>query len=122
MNLALWIVQIILALMFVAAGVQKSMQPKERLVEKLPWTQDFSPSTIRFIGINELLAAVGLVLPAATGIIPILTPLAASGLVVIMFLAILTHGRRGETSAIAFNAALLIAAAFVAWARFGSYA
>jgi uncharacterized membrane protein YphA (DoxX/SURF4 family) len=122
MNTALWIVQIALALMFVVAGVQKSMQPKERLVEKLPWTKDFSPSTIRFIGITELLAAVGLVLPAATGIVPILTPLAASGVVVIMILAILTHRRRGETGAIVFNAALLIAAAFVAWARLGSYA
>ncbi|MBK8757753.1 MAG: DoxX family protein [Actinomycetales bacterium] len=122
MNTALWIVQIILALMFVVAGIQKSMQPKARLVEKLPWTEDFSPCMIRFIGIVELLAAVGLVLPAATGIVPILTPLAASGLVVIMILAILTHRRRGETGAIVFNAALLMAAAFVAWARFGSFA
>ena len=118
MNTALWIVQIILALMFVVAGIQ----PKARLVEKLPWTEDFSPCMIRFIGIVELLAAVGLVLPAATGIVPILTPLAASGLVVIMILAILTHRRRGETGAIVFNAALLMAAAFVAWARFGSFA
>jgi hypothetical protein len=63
-----------------------------------------------------------LILPAATGIAPKLTPLAATGLVVLMVLAAITHARRKEPSAIAFNAVLLVPAAVVAWGRFGPYA
>ncbi|WP_329333478.1 DoxX family protein [Streptomyces sp. NBC_01352] len=121
MNVFLWIVQAVLAAMFSMAGVMKSTQPKEKLAGQLPWTADFSQGTVRFIGIVEFAAALGLILPAATGIAPVLTPLAASGLVVVMVLAAITHGRRKEPGAIAFNAVLLILAALVAWGRFGPY-
>ncbi|WP_306457962.1 DoxX family protein [Streptomyces sp. SA15] len=57
----------------------------------------------------------------ATDIAPVLTPLAATGLVVVMVLAAITHARRKEPGAIAFNAVLLILAALVAWGRFGPY-
>ena len=122
MNVALWIVQIVLALLFAVAGVTKSTQPREKLEKQLPWVQDFSTPVVRFIGAVELLAAIGLILPAATAIAPILTPLAATGLAITMVLAALTHVRRREPSAIAFNAVLLALAAFVAWGRFGPYA
>ena len=82
---------------------------------------DFSAATVRFIGIVELAGALGLILPAATGIAPVLTPLTATGLAVTMILAALTHVRRKEPSAIAFNAVLLILAALAAWGRFGPY-
>lgn len=59
-----------LAAMFVMAGVMKSTQPKAKLVGRLPWTADFSQGTVRFIGVVEFAAALGLVLPAATGIAP----------------------------------------------------
>ncbi|MFJ9247652.1 DoxX family protein [Streptomyces sp. NPDC101776] len=121
MNVFLWIVQAVLAAMFAMAGVMKSIQPKEKLVGQLPWTADFSQGTVRFIGIVEFAAALGLILPGATDIAPVLTPLAASGLVVVMVLAAITHARRKEPSAIAFNAVLLILAALVAWGRFGPY-
>ncbi|WP_411152110.1 DoxX family protein [Streptomyces sp. A30] len=121
MNVFLWIVQAVLAAMFAMAGVMKSTQPKEKLAGRLPWTADFSQGTVRFIGIVEFAAALGLILPAATGIAPVLTPLAATGLVVVMVLAAITHGRRKEPGAIAFNAVLLILAALVAWGRFGPY-
>lgn len=121
MNVFLWIVQAVLAAMFAMAGVMKSTQPKAKLVEKLPWVADFSPATVRLIGVVELAAALGLILPAATGIAPLLTPLAATGLAVVMLLAAATHTRRREPSAIAFNAVLLVLAALVAWARFGPY-
>jgi uncharacterized membrane protein YphA (DoxX/SURF4 family) len=120
-NVFLWIVQAVLAVMFAMAGVMKSTRPKAKLAEKLPWVADFSPATVRFIGIVELAAALGLILPAATGIAPVLTPLAATGLALIMLLAAITHARRKEPSAIAFNAVLLVLAAFVAWGRFGAY-
>jgi uncharacterized membrane protein YphA (DoxX/SURF4 family) len=121
MNVTLWILQAVLAAMFGMAGVMKSTQPKDKLAEKLPWVEDFSPGVVRFIGVAELSAGLGLILPAALGIAPILTPLAAVGLVLIMIGAIITHARRKEQSAIAFNAVLLIVAAVIAWGRFGPW-
>jgi uncharacterized membrane protein YphA (DoxX/SURF4 family) len=121
MNVVLWIVQGVLAAMFALAGVMKAFQPKDKLAGRLPWVEDFSQPTVRLIGIVELAAALGLILPAATGIAPILTPLAASGLAVVMVLAAITHGRRKEPSGIGFNAVLFLLAAFVAWGRFGPY-
>ncbi|MFI5966427.1 DoxX family protein [Streptomyces asoensis] len=121
MNVLLWTVQCVLAALFLIAGVMKSTQPKEKLVGPLPWTADFSQGTVRFIGIVESAAALGLILPAATGIAPVLTPLAATGLALVMVLAAITHARRKEPSAIGFNAVLLILAVLVAWGRFGPY-
>jgi predicted PurR-regulated permease PerM len=69
----------------------------------------------------ELLGAVGLILPAMTGIAPILTPLAAAGLAVMMLLAALTHVRRKEPSGIALTVVLLALAVVIAWGRFGPY-
>ncbi|WP_327110511.1 DoxX family protein [Nocardia sp. NBC_01730] len=122
MNVFLWIAQAVLAAMFAIAGVMKATQPKDKLAEKLPWVTDFSPATVRFIGFVEFAAALGLILPAVTGIAPVLTPLAATGLVITMILAAIIHASRKEPSAIAFNAVLLVLAAVVAWGRFGPYA
>ncbi|WP_431925017.1 DoxX family protein [Nonomuraea jabiensis] len=87
----------------------------------LPWVEDFTPAQIRLIGMVELLGALGLLLPAATGIAPALTPLAATGLATTMLAAALTHLRRKEPAAVAVNAALLTLAALIAWGRFGPY-
>lgn len=122
MNIALWIVQALLAVAFLGAGAMKLTQPKEKLVTSLAWAESFSPTSIKLIGAAEILGALGLVLPALTGIAPVLTPLAAVGLAVVMVGAIVTHGRRGETPMIAVNAVLLALALFVAWGRFGPYA
>ncbi|GGU35894.1 DoxX family protein [Nocardioides albus] len=122
MNVILWILQGLLAAMFLMAGVMKSTQPKEKVAEKLPWAEDYSAGTVRFIGLTELLAAIGLILPAAFGVLPALTPLAATGLAVVMVLAMNVHRRRKETGAIVFNAAILLVAVVVAWGRFGPYA
>lgn len=121
MNVALWIVQGLLAAMFAMAGVMKTTQPKEKLAKTMPSVEDVSAGTLRLIGAAELAAAIGLILPAATGIAPWLTPLAACGLAVIMILAAFTHARRKEPSAIAINAVLLALAVFGAWGRFGPY-
>jgi uncharacterized membrane protein YphA (DoxX/SURF4 family) len=121
MGVVLWILQVVLAAMFAMAGFMKLTRPKEKLVGQLPWVQDFSPATVKFIGIAEAAAALALILPAATGIAPVLTPLAATGLVVMMVLAAITHLRRKEPSAIAFNAVVLVLATVTAWGRFGPY-
>ena len=122
MNTSLWVVQSILALAFGLGGLVKAIQPKEKLEPKFPWVADFSAGTVRFIGSVEFLGAVGLILPAVTGIATILTPLAATGLAVIMVLAAGVHVRRKEFPAIGINIVILLLAAFVAWGRFGTYA
>lgn len=121
MNVVLWIIAGLLALAFLAAGLMKGSQPKEKLAANMPWVNDFSAGTVKFIGLAEMLGALGLILPAALGMAPILTPLAAAGLAMIMVLAAGVHIRRKEPQAIIVNAVLFALAAFVAVMRFGPY-
>ncbi|WP_432190078.1 DoxX family protein [Streptomyces sp. Tue6028] len=121
MNVFLWIVQAILAAMFAMSGLGKILQTKEKLEGKYPWMKDASPATVRFIGVIELLGAIGLVVPAASGIVPILTPIAGTGLAVTMVGAAAIHSRRKEPSGMGVAAVLLVLAALVAWGRFGPY-
>lgn len=122
MNVALWIIAIVVAAAFLAAGLTKLSQPKEKLVATMGWAADFSAGTVKFIGAIEILGAIGLILPAAVGIAPILTPLAATGLAIVMVLATVVHARRKELSNIAITVVLFILAAFVAVMRFGPQA
>jgi uncharacterized membrane protein YphA (DoxX/SURF4 family) len=122
MNVFLWILQVLLAVLFALSGGVKSTQPKDKLAPRMPWVEDFSSATVRFIGIVEVLGAIGLILPPITGIAPVLTPLAATGLAVTMVLAAVTHARRKEYSGFGPNAVLFVLAAIVAWGRFGPYA
>jgi uncharacterized membrane protein YphA (DoxX/SURF4 family) len=123
MNIVLWILTALLAVAFLAAGGMKLAQPKEKLAASpnMAWAQDFSPGMLKTIGALEVLAAVGLILPAVLGIVPVLVPLAAVGLILLMAGAAITHARRGESSAIAANVVLIVLAAVVAWGRFGPY-
>ena len=118
MSLALWVVQVLLAAAFLVSGATKLSQPKEKLAKNMAWVEDFSQPTVRIIGALEILGAIGIVLPALTGILPWLTPLAALGLVLTMVGAALTHLGRAEYSPIAVTAVLLVMAAFVAYGRF----
>ncbi len=117
MNIALWVIQVLLAAMFLFAGVLKTFQ-YERARASLPWVKDVPRELVTFIGISELLAGLGLLLPALTGILPWLTPLAAAGLALIMLLASGFHASRREWPPIGFNVVLLLLAAFVAYGRF----
>jgi uncharacterized membrane protein YphA (DoxX/SURF4 family) len=121
MNITLWIIAGLLAVAFLASGAVKLLLPKEKLVATAAggWAGDFSAGTVKAIGALEVLAAVGLVLPAVLGVAPVLVPLAAVGLVVLMVGAMITHLRRHETKAIVANLAYLALAGFVAWSRFG---
>jgi len=122
MNITLWIVTALLALLFLAAGTMKIAQPKARLAASgQGWAEDFSEGTVKSIGGLEVLAALGLVLPALLNIATVLVPLAASGLFLLMAGAAITHARRGETTNVIVNAILGILAAAVAIARFGPY-
>src|SRR5689334_13066588 len=119
MNIVLWIVQILLALAFLMAGTMKATQPIDRLTARMSWVNSLrSPRLVRVIGALEVLGAIGLILPAVTGIMPWLTPVAAIGLVLTMIGAMLLHARRGEVSHIAPNVVLLLLAAFIVVGRF----
>ena len=122
MNLALWIIAIVLAIAFAGSGLMKQFVPKDKLVAAgMGWAQDFSPTSIRLIGLAEILGAIGLVLPAAVHIAPILVPLAAVGLALVMAGAAVVHARRKEPMNIVVNVVLIALAVVLAWGRFGPY-
>ncbi len=118
MNIALWVVQILLALAFGMAGIMKVTQPIDRLEARMGWVKSVGPRGVRLIGSLEILGAIGLILPAVTGNLPWLTPVAAACLALTMIGAMITHGRRGEYSQIGVNLVLLLLALFVAYGRF----
>jgi uncharacterized membrane protein YphA (DoxX/SURF4 family) len=120
-NVVLWIIAGLLAVAFGAAGLMKLTQPKEKLAPTMAYVEDFSAGAVKAIGALELLAAIGLILPAVLDIAPVLVPLAALGLVIVMVGAAVVHARRGENQAIVPNVVLLVLAAVVAWGRFGPY-
>jgi len=117
MGIALWVAQVLLAVAFLGAGAAKLSQTKKKLAKTMAWVEDFSQRTVRLIGTLEVLGAIGVVLPALTGILPWLTPLAALGLVLLMAGAVYTHLRREEGSAVVPPAVLLLLAALVAVGR-----
>jgi hypothetical protein len=121
MNVALWIVAGLLAAVLVFSGSAKLFVPKEKLatVPLGGWTRDASVGFVQALGVLELLAAVGLILPAVLDIAPVFVPLAATGVVLLMIGAIVTHARRHEPAGVALNIVYLAMAAFVAWGRFG---
>jgi uncharacterized membrane protein YphA (DoxX/SURF4 family) len=121
-NVVLWIIAGLLAAAFLASGAMKVLRPKEQLkAAGMGWTDDWSDRAVKAIGGLEVLAAIGLILPAALDIAPILVPLAATGLAVIMVGAIIVHARRKEYPVAIMNVVLLALTVFVAWGRFGPY-
>lgn len=121
MNTALWIIQGILAAMFAIAGLMKLIQPIEKLIKSgLSWTERFPVSTVRLIGLLEFLVAIGLVLPLWLNAQPILTPLAAIALTLVMIWAIFHHLKHKEYKAIIFNFVIISLSLFVAYCRFTS--
>ena len=120
MNIALWIVQGLLALVYLGAGGIKVVRPREQLVASgnFDWMKDTSDAGVKAVGAVELLGALGLILPELTGIAPILTPIAAVGLVVVQIGAIRVHLARDERQPLPANGILLLLAAFVAVGRF----
>ena len=119
MNTIVWIVQILLALAFLGAGFMKVTQPVDKLQERMPWITSLNPRTlVRVIGGLEILGALGLILPAVTGILVWLTPLAAAGLILTMIGAMVLHfSRKDAFAALAPSLVLLILAVFVLYGR-----
>lgn len=115
MKIASWIVQVLLALVFIASGSMK-LFAFDQLAASAPALAD-QRALVTFIGVAELAGAIGLILPALTGIFPVLTTWAAVGLATIMVLATGFHLSRGEVSHAVVTVILLALAAFVIFAR-----
>jgi len=121
MNTVLWIVQVMLALAFLISGFEKLNKSRADLVAagNRAWAADFTEGQIKAIGILEILATVGLIIPPALDVVPILTAVAATGLVALMGAAMITHVRRDEVQLLPINLVLGALALFVAIGRFG---
>lgn len=135
MNVALWICAIVLAATVALVGSFKATQPREVLLEKrLFWVSDVPPVVPKLIGGAEVLGALGLILPAMTGVAEWLVPVAATCLAVLLAGAVAVHVKRkdsvvggpidlvGDLPAPLPAAGLFVVAAFIAWGRFGPYA
>ena len=118
MNTILWVAQAFLALSFGFSGLMKAIQPYEKVTASMSWAKHVQPNHVRLIGVVEVLAAIGLIVPALTGILPWLTPLAAVGLILTMLGAMRLHLRINEAKVIPINLVLLLIAAFIAYGRF----
>ena len=117
-NTMLWVAQSLLAALFLFSGVMKSTQSEQKLVASGQTGVEGLPrSLIRFIGISEILGAAGLVLPLLSDVMPVLTPLAAIGLGLIMILAAILHYRRDEKRTALQNLSILLVCLFVAYGR-----
>ena len=122
MNLTLWIIAGVLAAAFTASGLMKLLLPKEKLIASgFGWAETLSPTVIRRIGGAEVLAAKGLILPAVLHVVPLLVPLAAVGLVLVMSGAAIVHARLKDALTVAVDVVLLALAATLAWGRLGPY-
>ena len=117
MGIALWILQVVLALLFVAASIPKLRLSQATLAQSVPAMSTLALPFVRFIGSAELLAAIGLILPAATRIAPGLTPAAAAGLVTLMTSATVFHAAHKQYAQMGVTVLLLLLAAVVVYGR-----
>jgi hypothetical protein len=121
MNTTLWIATGLLALVALTGGITKTLVPKDKLQqhEGAAWTRPVSPAFVKTLGVLELLAAVGLVVPAVVGVAPVLVPVTAVCWVALMTGAMITHGRLGQLRLVAVNLVYTVLAVFIAVGRFG---
>lgn len=111
-----WFFSIVLAAVFLVTGVMKVFR-YEKSRDLLPWVKDVPRALVQGIGVAEILGALGLVLPAVTGIYSWLTPVAAVGLALLMLIALVFHLLRRETTESGINVLLLIMLVIVAYVR-----
>jgi uncharacterized membrane protein YphA (DoxX/SURF4 family) len=116
-NTIIWIIQSLMAVLFVLHGIAMFNPPaavQESVVQKMGYSLPF----LKIIGTLEVLGGLGLILPAWIGIMPVLSPLAALGLVIIMIGAAVSHARQGEGKQMVATTVVTMLVAFVAIGRF----
>ena len=118
MNIALWIVAGALAIGYIAGGIIKLTWTHERYAASLHWPEDFTPGTVKFMGVVEIAGGLGLVLPGLLSIAPVLVPIAASGMALYMAGAATERIRRLEYKELLGDLLFLAGLIFVAWGRF----
>ncbi|MEU1180555.1 DoxX family protein [Streptomyces sp. NPDC005820] len=123
MNVTLWIAAGLLTAVALAGGITKTFVPKARLAAQHggEWTRESSTGFVRTLGVLELLAAAGLILPGVLGIAPVMVPVTATCWVALMIGAMITHGRLGQSGLVLLNAVYLALAALIACGRFGPW-
>ncbi len=121
MNTVVWIAQGLLAVAMLGAGAMKLSKSKEALMAsgQMDWTEDFPEPQIKGIGALEVLAALGLIIPAVLDIAPALVGVAAIGVVLLMLGAAAPHLRRKEGQMVPVNLGIAAIAVFIAVMRFG---
>ncbi|TPQ25733.1 DoxX family protein [Methylomonas sp. HW2-6] len=121
MNVTLWGAQVLLALVYIAAGSMKVTQPIAELAVSIPWTGVTPESFVRVIGLIDLAGGIGILVPALTRIKPGLTVWAATGCSTLQICAMLFHLSRGEFAVLPINLVLLSLSLFVLWGRKNEY-
>ncbi|MEV5842385.1 DoxX family protein [Streptomyces sp. NPDC051985] len=122
MNVLLWLFQSLLAVAFLAVAGLKIVRSRERLASVFGWVEDFPDAVVKGTGLLDGLVGLGLVLPAATGIAPVLVPWAAVGGVLLAGGGAVVHLRRSETAQVGGNLVWVVLLLVIAWGRFGAYA
>lgn len=123
MNVALWIAGGLLAAVALTGGISKTLIPKAKLSAQHggEWTAAASVGFVKSLGILELLAAAGLLLPAVLDIAPFMVPVTAACWIALMVGAMITHGRIGQFRLVLLNTVYLALAVFIAWGRLGPW-
>ena len=121
MDTTLWIAAGLLALVALTGGFTKTFIPKEKLEhhEGAAWTRGVSPAFVKTLGVLELLAAIGLILPAMVDVAPVMVPVTAVCWVALMIGAMITHGRLGQFKLVMLNVVYVAIAVFITVGRFG---
>ncbi|MEU0506378.1 DoxX family protein [Nocardia sp. NPDC005998] len=121
MNVALWICAGLLAAVALFGGITKTFVPVEKLAAAPggAWTGEISAGFVKTLGVLEILAAAGLILPAVLDIAPVMVPVTAICWIALMVGAMITHLRHGERLPLMVNLVYLAVAVFVAWGRLG---
>ena len=115
LNIGLWVVQVLLAILFLMAGITKLTSPVENL--PYPWMKEVPELMVRLLGIVEILGGIGIFLPSMLRIKPQLAIFATLGMIFLMISAIIFHVMRGESAVIGFNFIVIALAGFVYWGR-----
>lgn len=117
LRIGLWSAQALLALVYVPAGAMKLFSPVAQVAAQIPWAGDVPEAFLRLIGVVDLSAGLGLLLPALTRIAPRLTVWAAIGSIALQVCAMSFHISRGEYPVVPMNLTIIAFSAFVAWGR-----
>ena len=117
MNIVLWVVQVLVAIMFLMVGFMKAFQPLDQVAKSFKWVPSFPPAFVRFIGICEILGAIGILLPPLVHILPWLAIAAAVGFILAAGGGAVVHISRHEYSVIGVNIVLIILCIFVIYGR-----